>query len=188
MDLFTQHVRMQAALSHVGYPVHKAEDLTTKSAAMAPLIAKQKPQGGRSLNFWQEKPCASPPVPPALAASHSKLEGSKGHPNPKRLRHHGLDKIENSINRAPQYRIGFVATKLFTSGNERHLGPFLILQQPLSGVPRDSPLEGQSMWDFASITLGCAKRSLFYFILFYFFMQQPLTSRHHISRLPGQHV
>ncbi len=37
-----------------------------------------------------------------------------------------------------------------------------------TGVPRDSPLEGQSMWDFASITLGCAKRSLFYFILFYF--------------------
>ncbi len=35
---------------------------------------------------------------------------------------------------------------------------------PRSGVPRDSPHEGQSMWDSASITLGCAKRSLFCFI------------------------
>ncbi len=33
-----------------------------------------------------------------------------------------------------------------------------------SGVPRDGPLEGQSMWDFASSTLGSAKLSLFYFI------------------------
>ncbi len=41
------------------------------------------------------------------------------------------------------------------------------LQVPQSGVPRDSPHEGESMWDSASITLGCAQRSLFYFIVFY---------------------
>ncbi len=34
----------------------------------------------------------------------------------------------------------------------------------------DSPLEGQSMWDFASITLGCAKR-LFFIELFGWQMQ-----------------
>ena len=34
-----------------------------------------------------------------------------------------------------------------------------------SGVLRDSPLEGHSPWDFASITPGSARNSLFYFVL-----------------------
>ena len=33
-----------------------------------------------------------------------------------------------------------------------------------TGVPHDSPLEGQSPWDFALITPGKARRCLFYFI------------------------
>ena len=32
-------------------------------------------------------------------------------------------------------------------------------------VPYDGPLEGQSPWDIALITLGFARRCLFYFIL-----------------------
>ena len=36
-----------------------------------------------------------------------------------------------------------------------------------TGVPYDSPLEGQSPWDFALITPGKARRCLFYFILFF---------------------
>ncbi len=46
----------------------------------------------------------------------------------------------------------------FVTGNE----------QAVSRPSCEMPFEGQSMWDSASITLGCAKRSLFYFILFYF--------------------
>ena len=33
-----------------------------------------------------------------------------------------------------------------------------------SGVPRDSPLEGHSRWDFASITSGKARSSEIYFV------------------------
>ena len=33
-----------------------------------------------------------------------------------------------------------------------------------SGVPRDSPLEGHSLWDFALITTGKARSSAFYFL------------------------
>ena len=35
-----------------------------------------------------------------------------------------------------------------------------------SGAPRDSPLEGHSLWEFAVITLGRARNSVFYFLLF----------------------
>ncbi len=35
---------------------------------------------------------------------------------------------------------------------------------PRSGASRDSPREGESMGNVASITLSCAKRSLLYFI------------------------
>ncbi len=45
--------------------------------------------------------------------------------------------------------------------------PSILVQAclPRSVVPCDSPHEGQSMWDSASITLCCAKLSLLYFIL-----------------------
>ncbi len=50
-----------------------------------------------------------------------------------------------------------------------------------SGVPRDSLLERQSPWDFASITLGCAKRSLFYVIYFWSIRASGLQPAHQIA-------
>ena len=43
-----------------------------------------------------------------------------------------------------------------------------------SGVPRDSPLEGNTPWDFALITPGFAKPGVLYFILAKF----PYASSH----------
>ncbi len=32
----------------------------------------------------------------------------------------------------------------------------------MSGVPRDKPLDGQSMWNFAAFLRGCAERALYF--------------------------
>ena len=49
------------------------------------------------------------------------------------------------------------------------LGPLLHLPVQAcllrSGVPCDSPLEGHSMWYFASVALGCATRSFCFILL-----------------------
>ncbi len=51
---------------------------------------------------------------------------------------------------------------------------------PRSGVPCDSPHEGQSMWDSASITLG----AVHYFILFYFISCLSLTPARVMTSVP----
>ncbi len=48
-----------------------------------------------------------------------------------------------------------------------------------TGVPYDSPLEGQSPWDFALITPGKARRGLFYFI----FLASHRASKLYMSKL-----